>query len=65
MTRAYARYEQTVDTSAGDRQDVVLYRDAACTSRLARFYWYNSRKPNSRTINTNINGTSYEVFWTE
>lgn len=63
MTKAYARYEQTVDTAGGDRQDVVLYRDSSFTQRLARFYWYNSRKPHSETPVVSVNGTPYEIFW--
>jgi len=65
MTRAYARYEQTSDISAGDRQDVQLYRDETCTQKLARFMWYNSRKPNSKTCVVNVAGSVFEMYWVE
>jgi len=60
MLTLYARKEPTVDTvsrSLGQtrKQDVVIYRDKACTERVARWPWFFSGRPrrNSKTVVVN------------
>lgn len=64
----YGRREATTDPvsvahGCGHRQDVVLYRDRACTMPVARYGWHLSNKPARRKKTVMHNCFRYRLQW--
>ena len=64
----YARHEPTNDPVAllyglGHEKDVVIYEDAECTRRKARFAWHQSCRPRRGQRRVTINCYRWVLEW--
>ena len=66
----FARKEPTrdridIDRGMGHRQDTVLYRDAACTTPMARWPWHYTSCPRRGQKRVTLNCCNWALAWVD